>query len=119
VKGMVQTLEATLAIIMIFTAIFVYSSYSQPEVDFNLSEKAYDCMLSSNDLRYNAYNNINELKSELVACLPPMVGVDVKLCSNDCSSDLPDGDVYTVSYLFSGYNSVSPRILKIWVWSEI
>ena len=88
-----------------------------------MREIGYDCLKSvdnSGSLRYYAYNDLEEdLKSEISGCIPPILKYDIEICSGpDCVLDTPDVTVTSVGYIVSGYESYSPRVIELWMWSE-
>ena len=95
-RGFVQTLEASIAIILILATMVMLSDVtpSYPEKDFlMIGNGCLDEIYLKGDLRTYAVSDMESaLEDDLDDCLPGVLNYEVKICSStDCSADdLPE-----------------------------
>lgn len=125
-KGYVYTLEAMIAIALIFvTLIFVFSSSpEQPETSLAImKQNVYDALVyldQSDDLRNaTSTGSVSAIESNLSKLLPASIKYDTIVCTTSCnSSELPaNRTIVTVDYYISGYqDKYVGRKVRIWIW---
>jgi len=122
-KGMIKTLEASIAVLLILaTVIMLYDSpVSFVEEDFSdIGEQCLQKIENDGVLRYYAMNDMeSEIEDELDDCMPG-INHKVEICSSaDCSTTgLPESTVVLVSRLVSGDQyEIEPKVVNVWMWS--
>lgn len=122
-KGVIKTLEAALAVIIVLIAvIFVFTP--QPKSEPQISNIGYECLNYLDNkgvLRYYAVNNLeSDLKSDLKTCLFPMFNYTARVCTTAyCSVQIPENKtVYLSSYLIAGDDTMKPTLINLWIWSS-
>ena len=124
VKGVVQTLEATIgAVLILSTLVFLYS-FQADTTEINLLDKADACLKyldNKGELRYYAFNGVTTLETKVKDCLPGITDFDLKVCyTEQCNGDLPENKTVVLSsYIISGYDTVNPALINLWVWSKV
>jgi len=106
-----QTLEATLGAMIVLIAIVVMFSPITIKEDF--SQIGYNCLKNLDNkgsLDYYVLNGMTEeLRNDLESCVP--IEFDIKICkTTDCTTVLPDKDVYVTSYL------INTNLINLWMW---
>jgi hypothetical protein len=120
-KATIHTVEAVIgALILMVGVMSIYPI--EGSSDFHFSDEGYNCLRyldESGLLRSYAYNGMtDELNNSLYDCLPKITGYAFSVCmTTSCTTSLPSGkSVFLSSYLVSGENSYSPRIINLWLW---
>lgn len=122
-RGMLYTLEAILATVMILVGIVsIFPIQEQKETIFSDVGRSCLSYLDQNGLlRHYAVNGMEaELASSLRNCLPQVTDFSVKICSSsNCTASIPGEEtVYLSSYLIAGENSYNKKLVELWVWRK-
>jgi hypothetical protein len=122
-KGMLYTLEAILATVMILVGIIsIFPIQEQKETMF--SDVGRYCLTyldNSGLLRYYAVNDMSvDLANSLRNCLPSVTDFRVKICSSsDCTETITGQEtVYLSSYIIAGDNAYNRKLINLWVWRK-
>lgn len=120
-KGYVYSLEAVIAASLLLGAILFIYPYQPPSFSSDISEIGYSCLTDMNNRgmlsKLAVQNNEQELKAGLRTCIPESIGFESRICSTDeCSADVPSGEIYSISYFDSGYDKIEPRMIRLWMW---
>jgi len=112
VKGVIQTLEAAIAITIILSSIIYVQMNNVNNRDYSI--QLNNCMeyLYKNGTFYLSESEISE---QLANCLPPILDFTIKKCNDiSCITTLPDDkSVFSSSYI------ISPnQIISVWVWEK-
>ena len=120
-KATIHTVEAVIGTLILLVG--VMSIYPmEGSSDFYFSDEGYNCLRyldESGSLRNYVYNDMTaEMNTSLYNCLPKITGYTFRICSaTPCATSLPaNKSVFLSSYLVSGENSYSPRIINLWLW---
>lgn len=123
-KGILQSLEAVIAILMILAFFVIFFVVKEPLPGFETvswklkgfnSLKALD---DNNELRqYALTNNTLRIKEKLQGLLSPM-NYEIMICSDTCVyPNITAEKLVSVSYLIAGnINSFSPREIVLYLW---
>jgi len=123
-KGISQSLEAIIAILMVLTIFIVfYRQQTLPEFEtvswklkgFN-SLKVLD---ENNELReYVLVNNTLVIKEKLQSLLPSYLNYEVVICDESCPVlNIESEKLVTVSYIISGdTNTFDPKQIFLYMW---
>jgi len=124
-KGLLQSLEAIIAILLILTVfITVYSGRDPiPEFDtINWKSRGFEALktLDNNNLLRDVVitNSSSVIKSRLSGLLPPQLNYDVVVCERNCGKpDIQSDKLTSVIYLVSGdLNNYLPRQVILYLW---
>lgn len=124
-KGLLQSLEAIIAILMILTVfITVYSGRDTiPEFDtINWKTRGFEALKTldnHNRLRDVVItNSTSVLKDRLSEILPSQLNYEVVICERDCGKpDIQSDKLTSVIYLVSGdLNNYLPRQIILYLW---
>lgn len=124
-KGILQSLEAVLSILMVLTffAIFFMSKESFPEFEtLNWKIKGFNSLKAlddSNRLRQYALTNDSlRINESLQSLLPSNINFDVRICSTTCiNPNISAEKVVSVSYFIAGNESkLEPREIVLYMW---
>ncbi len=104
-KGVVNTLEALIGVMIILGVMFfLFASGMQNTPTTGMHDVAYDCLVYAKDY--------SDMDVKLRECIPSSYDFQVKTCNSaDCSITLPDETVYSVEYIDSG-----SKLIKMWVY---
>ena len=121
-KGYMQTLEAIIAIGIALLAVTMILTPQTLQERRDLSEAYFNCIDSMENrglLRYYAENDMEvEIYNDLDACLPGLVNLSVKICSDsDCISSMSEDNVQSYNYFVAGYDDPDPKLIKVWLWT--
>jgi len=124
-KGIIQSLEAVISILMVLTFFAVFFMAREPFPEFETvnwkmkginSLKALD---ETNRLReYVLADNILSINRSLQDLLPSNMNFDVRICDASCvNPNISAEKVVTVSYLIAGnVSSFEPREIVLYMW---
>lgn len=124
-KGLLQSLEAIIAILAIVTVfVTVYSGKSPiPEFDtINWKVRGFDALKAldnSNMLRdIVTTNSTSALKDRLSGLLPSQLNYDVVICERNCGQpDIQSDKLTSVTYVIAGdLNNYLPRQIILYMW---
>lgn len=124
-KGMLKTLEAVIAILMILTVFFIYfgSKGVFPEFStLNTEWKGFYALKNldeSNKLRSDALaNNTVSIQNNLQPLLPPEVSYQVFICQTNCGKPAVNSEkMISVTYFIAGdIDNYSPRQIILYMW---
>jgi len=121
VKGMLQTLEASLGAVALLSVLLLINQPQETE-SISLSRITYECLqdlVQDGNLFYYSENLLEaNLKTSLQTCIPATADIAVRICMTAvCTTTVPgDRDVFSVSYLVAGSTNYNPSIVNVWVW---
>ena len=124
-KGLLQSLEAIIAILAIVTVfVTVYSGKSPiPEFDtINWKVRGFDALkaLDNNNMLRDVVvtNSTSALKDRLSGLLPSQLNYDVVICERNCGQpDIQSDKLTSVTYVIAGdLNNYLPRQIILYMW---
>lgn len=124
-KGILMSLEAVLAIIMILIVFITYYGTKEQLPEFETinwqlkTMSALRALDNTNDLRsYVVENNSIGLNNKLNPLLPPEVNHQVFICETQCGkTNVTSEKIVSVSYLVAGdINNFKPRQVFVFLW---
>ncbi len=124
-KGILQSLEAVIAILAVLTVFITFYSGKDviPEFDtVNWKARGLDALKAlddSNRLRdVIVTNDTSALKDRLSSLLPSQLNYDVVICERNCGKpDVQSDKLTSVVYLVSGdLNNYLPRQIILYLW---
>ena len=124
-KGILQSLEAAMAALMILTALAIVFSSKENIPEFETvswKSKGFNSLKTlddSNELRlYALTNNTQIIVEKLQNLLPSNVNFDVKICSSNCTlPNITAEKIVSVSYLISGnVTTFNPKEIFLYMW---
>lgn len=126
-KGMVYTLEAVIAAVLILATVITVYSFSKQEAGFDaatVKESGYSCVRSLDGrgvLRYYALANDSVgARGYLKACLPRSVNFSIDFCAS-CAPDVPSNrTIVSVNYMIAGDAALfQPTNTNLFLWSVV
>lgn len=124
-KGILQSLEAVIAILAILTVFITFYSGRETIPEFetiNWKVRGFDALKSldnNNQLRDVVITNSSSiLKDRLSNILPAQLNYDVVICDRGCAKpDIQSDRLTSVIYLVSGdLNIFMPRQIVLYMW---
>jgi len=123
-KGISQSLEAVIAILMIMTIFVIsYRQATLPEFEtVSWKLKGFDSLKvldENNELReYALANNTLAIKEKLQSLLPTYLNYEVVVCDESCPVlNIESEKLVTVSYIISGdTNTFIPKQIFLYMW---
>ncbi len=126
-KGFLRIIEATFAVILIITVMFVFFTQSRPQINVDYSERARDILqeLSRDpELRNAVLNNEISEVDEFVRSKIPEASLEyeIKICDieNACGKS-----VYTEGNVYSGERIISSTLtdndsskVRLFIWEK-
>jgi len=127
VKGMIYTLEAVMAAVLILGTLITVYSFSKQEAGFDaatIRESGYSCIRSLDGrgiLRYYALANDSAgIRSYLKSCLPRSLNFSMQFCAS-CAPDVPGNKtIVSVNYMIAGEAALfQPSNANLFLWSIV
>lgn len=124
-KGMMYTLEAVIAAVLILAALITVYSFSKQEAGFDaatIKENGYSCIRDLDGrgvLRYYALSNDSAgIRSYFQSCLPRSLNFSMQFCA-DCAPDVPGNrTIVSVNYIIAGEAALfQPTNANLFLWS--
>lgn len=124
-KGLLQSLEAVIGILLIMSIfVLVYSREVQlPELDtVNFKLKGFSALKtidSTGELRRAVFlNDTTAVENKVSDLLPKQLNLKVVFCERQCAlPDIATDRLISVMYIVSGnVNSISPRQVVLYMW---
>jgi len=123
-KGISQSLEAVIAILMIMTIFVIsYRQTTLPEFEtVSWKLKGFDSLKvldENNELReYALANNTLAIKERLQSLLPSYLEYEIVVCDESCPVlNIESEKLVTVSYIISGdTNTFNPKQIFLYMW---
>jgi hypothetical protein len=124
-KGMLQSLESIISIIMVLTVFIVVfaSRETLPEFDSNTWKlegvDALKALDNNNELRsYAITNNTTRIEERLQSILPSQLSYRVVICDTVCANPGIEADnILSVSYFLAGStDQFKPRKVVLYIW---
>lgn len=126
-KGVLKSLEAVLAILMIIAAYLIIWGKGEniPDVDIVAWRvKGFDALKALDEdnklATWSLANDTSSIKSELADLLQLGVNYDVVVCTQTCPSvSISSQKTSSVSYFVAGNaTNIEPREVVLYLWSE-
>lgn len=123
-KGMMYTLEAMIAAVLILATLITVYSFSKQETGFDaatIKESGYSCVRSLDGrgvLRYYALANDSVgVRSYLKSCLPRSLNFSISFCQT-CAPDVPGNKtIISVNYMIAGEAALfQPTNANLFLW---
>lgn len=124
-KGILQSLEAIIAILIIVVVfVSVYTNRTPiPEFDtINWNVRGFDALraLDGNNMLRDVVmtNSTSTLKDRLLPLIPSQLNYDVVICDRNCGQpDIKSDKLTSVTYVVSGdLNNFLPRQIILYMW---
>lgn len=126
-KGMMYSLEAMIAAVLILAALIAVYSFSKQQEGFDattIKENGYFCIKDLDSrglLRYYALSNDTvNIRSYLQACLPRSLNFSISFCAS-CAPDVPGNKtIVSINYLIAGEAALfQPANSNLFLWSLV
>ncbi len=126
-KGMIYTLEAMIAALLIMGMLVSVYSYSKQQEGFEaatIKEKGYSCIkdLDSRGLmrHYALSNDTAGIRAYIQNCLPKSLNFSINFCSA-CAPDVPGNKtIVSINYLIAGEAALfQPSNANLFLWSLV
>lgn len=126
-KGMMYTLEAVMAAILILATLISVYSFSKQETGFDaatIKENGYSCIKNLDSrgvLRYYALSNDSVgVRSYFQNCLPRSLNFSINFCAS-CAPDVPGNKtIVSVNYMIAGEAALfQPSNANLFLWSIV
>lgn len=124
-KGLLKTLEAVIAILMVLTAFFIYFSSNEIFPEFysiNTEWRGFYALKildETSKLRSDVLaNNTANIQNNLQSLLPPETNYQVVICQTFCSKPTVESEkMVSVTYILAGdLDNYSPRQIILYMW---
>ncbi len=123
-KGMIYTLEAMIAALLIMGTLVTVYSYAKQQEGFDavtIRDKGYSC-IKDLDVRgllrhYALSNDTAGIRSCLRACLPRSLNFSIHFCAS-CAPDVPGNKtIISINYMIAGESALfQPTNANLFLW---
>ena len=128
-KGFMRILEATIAILIIISVLFLFFNQQREPVQIDRSENARDLLeeaaqnKSLRELILDDPVDISLLENFIDDRLPDSLGFEVKICDVTavCGIDFIEGNVYSAERVISttiDRDALAPKKVRLFIWEK-